>query len=223
MSYTRFAIYYLPPDGALADFGARWLGWDVRSGAMVRQLDIDGLDDVTVTPRKYGFHGTLKPPFRLADGTDQDALSSAIADLARRTAPADCSGLEVRALGSFLALTPEGDITGIARIASTCVTGIDRFRAPPTEAELARRKAAGLSPRQEALLGQWGYPYVMDEFRFHLTLTGKLKAGELDSWKTIARSHLPTLPQPFRMDQIALVGERPDGNFELIQRYALTG
>ena len=78
MSFTRYAIYYLPPAGALADFGARWLGWDVRRGAAAVQLDLPGLRDATEAPRKYGFHGTLKPPFRLAEGQERliDALES---------------------------------------------------------------------------------------------------------------------------------------------------
>ena len=41
-------------------------------------------------------------------------------------------------------------------------------------AELARRNPASLTPRQRELLKTWGYPYVLDEFRFHLTLTDRV-------------------------------------------------
>ncbi|HZD24872.1 MAG TPA: DUF1045 domain-containing protein, partial [Alphaproteobacteria bacterium] len=51
-------------------------------------------------------------------------------------------------------------------------------RAPPQAAELAKRRAAGLTPRQEDLLRRWGYPYVMEEFRFHITLTGPVEPDE---------------------------------------------
>ena len=40
---------------------------------------------------------------------------------------------------------------------------------------------SGLTDRQEALLTQWGYPYVMEEFRFHITLTGALDPAHLDA------------------------------------------
>ncbi|GIT90660.1 phosphonate metabolism protein [Jannaschia pagri] len=223
MSYARFAVYFVPPDGPLAEFGAAWLGWDVVRGQTITQPDIPGLSDITATPRKYGLHGTLKPPFRLAEGCDPAALEQAVADLARGLAPATCDGLALTTLGSFLALTPHGDGAGLARVAAACVTGLDDFRAAPDEAELARRRSAGLSDRQEALLTAWGYPYVLEEFRFHLTLSGRLPEADLARWAQTLRGHMPELPEPFPIDQIALCGERPDGRFELIHRYALAG
>ncbi|MGD9293376.1 MAG: DUF1045 domain-containing protein [Roseobacter sp.] len=223
MSYTRFAVYYLPPDGPLAEFGATWLGWDVARGRMVDQFTVPGICDITMTPRKYGFHGTLKPPFRLRAGCDVVQLRSALADLAGGCASAQCDTLQVSRLGSFLALTLVGDTSGIAGIAATCVRELDGFRAPPGEEELIRRRKAGLTDRQDALLARWGYPYVMEEFRFHLTLTGRLPKDAIRNWEEHVRRHLPALPSPFVMDTIALVGEREDGCFELIQRYALTG
>lgn len=223
MSYTRFAVYYLPPEGALADFGAAWLEWDCVTARTVTALHVPGLHDVTMTPRKYGFHGTLKPPFRLAEGTDVAGLQKALLQMAATCAPAKCDGLALTVLGRFLALTPVGDISGIARVAATCVEALDTFRAPPSEAELVRRRKARLSERQDALLQRWGYAYVMEEFRFHLTLTGRLPVNEIDYWTETARAHLPTLPAPFAMNAVALVGEREDGRFELIQRYTLTG
>ncbi|HBS50755.1 MAG TPA: phosphonate metabolism protein [Rhodobacteraceae bacterium] len=223
MSYTRFAIYYMPPEGPLADFGASWLGWDAAHGRPGDQPDLPGLDDVTMTPRKYGFHATLKPPFRLAAGRDAAALDRAVAALAAECAPASASGLRLSRLGRFLALTPEGDAAGIDRVAAACVRGLDGFRAPASEAELARRRAARLSDRQEALLARWGYPYVMEEFRFHMTLTGRLPQAEIARWVALLEARLPALPAPFVLDQVALMGERADGRFELIQRYALSG
>ncbi|OSQ51723.1 DUF1045 domain-containing protein [Marivita geojedonensis] len=223
MSFTRFAVYYLPPEGALAGFGASWLGWDCVAARTAVFLMVPGLDEVTSTPRKYGFHGTLKPPFRLAEGTDLSGLQEAVARMAAACASAQCDGLALTALGRFLALTPRGDTSGPGRIAATCVEALDAFRAPPSQAELERRRRARLSERQQMLLHRWGYPYVMEEFRFHMTLTGRLPVDEIDHWMEIATAHLPPLPAPFVMDEVALVGEREDGQFELIQRYALTG
>ncbi|MDA9208171.1 DUF1045 domain-containing protein [Octadecabacter sp.] len=223
MTYTRFAIYDAPIDDALASFGAAWLGWDVRTDQVTRQADVPDLDDITMTPRKYGFHGTLKPPFRLADGHTADDLRAAAADLAGRCAPAQSGGLQLTTLGGFLALTPTGDLTALERVASACVRDLDTFRAPATDAELARRRSAGLSPRQEALMLRWGYPYVMEEFRFHLTLSGRLAQADRTAWMTTAQTHLPPLAERYEINSIALCGERPDGRFELIQRYALTG
>ena len=223
MSYARFAIYYVPPEGPLADFGAKWLGWDVVTGREVPRFDVPGLHDITMTPRKYGFHGTLKPPFRLKEGQTIEALEAAVSDLAGVLSPAACDGLKLTQLGRFLVLTPFGPLDGLQSIAGACVRDLDGFRAPAGEAELARRRKAGLSNRQEMLLAQWGYPYVFEEFRFHLTLTGGLPEGDAPGWMDTLQVHLPDLSAPFVMDQIALCGERQDGRFELIHRYTLTG
>lgn len=223
MSYTRFAIYFVPPEGALADFGACWLGWDLIAGRLVDQPDLRGLDDVSAAPQKYGFHGTLKPPFRLLPGCGLDRLVVVVEAMAAFCAPATCDGLQLSRLGRFLALTLKGDGEGIARIAATCVRELDRLRAPATEDELARRRKSRLSARQDELLTRWGYPYVMEAFRFHMTLTGRLSPDQVDHWQDALAECMPVLPEPFVMDTIALVGERADGRFEMIQRYALTG
>lgn len=223
MSYSRFAIYYIPPDGPLATFGAAWLGWDVVKGGPTPHQDLPGLEEVTRTPRKYGFHGTLKPPFRLRENQSEAALAEAVATLAENLPPATCDGLELTELGSFLALTPIGELGGIERVAAACVRDLDAFRAPATETELARRRQAKLSDRQDALLQAWGYPYVMEEFRFHLTLSGRLDRGQLAKWSEAANRAMPNLPRPFTLDEIALCGERSDGHFELVHRYSLKG
>lgn len=223
MSYSRFAIYFILPDGPLADFGARWLGWDIVRGRDTPQFDMPGLDDITMTPRKYGFHGTLKPPFRLADGYTSEDLERAVGVLGTSMKRATCEGLELSRIGSFLALTPFGDTGELQRLASSCVRVLDVFRAPAGKAEIARRRAAGLTARQESLLTLWGYPYVMEEFRFHLTLTGKIAPQSISDWVDKVKRRLPALPAPFCVDEIALCGEREDGRFELIHRYTLAG
>ncbi len=223
MSYSRFAIYFVPADDTLADFGAAWLGWDIRTGREAAQLNVNGLHDITMTPMKYGFHGTLKPPFRLNDDTTEQHLSEAAEQLASRLAPAVCEGLSLATLGHFFALTPYGDVSQVQRVARACVVDLDPFRAPMTKAELARRRQANLSEQQDVLLRKWGYPYVLEEFRFHLTLSGRVPSEEMDHWSRTVQRHLPALPQPFRLDQIALCGEREDGRFERIHSYHLTG
>ncbi len=221
--FRRYAVYYLPDDAALAAFGASWLGWDVSAGKSRAQPPVDGIDQVTAAPRKYGFHGTLKPPFRMAKGMTAEDLGDELAALASQTAAISLDGLQLAALGRFLALVPTGDVTELDRLAFDCVAEFDAYREPATEDELQRRRVAGLSPRQEGYLSQWGYPYVGDEFRFHLTLTGKLDQAELVRIKNIIAAKLPILPGPFEIASVSLVGEDANGMFRQIHRYALTG
>jgi hypothetical protein len=223
MPFTRYAIYHLPGDADLADFGARWLGWDVIRGSVADQPDLPGLDGITATPRKYGFHATLKPPFRLAEGRSEAELKTCLAELASACPPAACDGLALAAMGRFLALVPHGDSGEIDRVAAHFVRALDGFRAPPEATELRRRRKSRLSARQESLLQAWGYPFVMEEFRFHMTLSGRLPDADLEGWRELLSARLPNLPAPFRLREVALVGERPDGMFQLIRRYPLNG
>ncbi|MGR3322419.1 MAG: DUF1045 domain-containing protein [Pseudooceanicola sp.] len=224
--YRRYAIYYLLPEGPLSDFGARWLGWDVLHGREAQHPDLPGLpmpvEEITATPRKYGFHGTIKPPFRLAGGTSQDELETATAALAAALSPVELEGLALNRLVHFLALTPKGDAAPLAALAGRFVRELDRFRAPADEAELARRRGRGLSARQEAMLTEWGYPYVLDEFRFHMTLTGRLAETEGEAVRAaLAPVVSPLLPAPFHVDSMCLAGSDETGRFHLVRRFQL--
>lgn len=219
--FTRYAVYYTPA-GALASKGACWLGWDVAAGSTVAHPDSVGLDlaEITQTPRKYGFHGTIKPPFALAEGAEPEALRMAFATLCDSLHPVEVDALGVSRLGRFLALTPRGDASDLAALAAKAVRDLDSFRAPPSEAELEKRRKGGLSPAQEENLRNWGYPYVMDQFRFHLTLSGRMK--DLGPVAEAAETYFAdALTAPYRFDALALVGERPDGMFETIERRGL--
>lgn len=223
--FTRYAIYFTPAE-PLAAFGASWLGWDSAAGATVAHPAIAGIDvaDVTQTPRKYGLHGTIKPPFHLAEGRTPDALAHATAQLCATLAPVTLAGLKLSRLGRFLALTPIGDQAALASLAAQAVTQLDSFRAPPTAAELERRRNVPLTPTQEQNLTTWGYPYVMEDFRFHITLTGSLPTQTAETvQQALAPLVAPLLPSPFVVDSLTLAGQRGDGLFQNIHRYALTG
>lgn len=224
--FERYAIYYAPPAGPLADFTASWLGWDAAQGTAVPHPDIAGLPaevaTLTATPRKYGFHGTIKPPFRPTQ-TRRDLMDD-LAEFARTQAPVTLDRLQLTRLGGFLALTPRGETAALSALAGDVVAALDHHRMAPTGAELARRRAAGLTPAQEANLLRWGYPYVMGEFRFHLTLTGNLSAADAAQIEDALAPHLtPLLPAPFEIAKLCLFGEELDGRFHLLHRYTLSG
>lgn len=225
--FRRFGMYVVP-EGGFYEAGAAWLGWDSRRGLEARQPEVAGLPaeprSLTATPRKYGFHGTVKPPFRLAEGTDVDALDAAARAFCDERAPVAVPALAVRRLGGFVAIVPVEPCPGLSELAGATVAALDPFRAPPTEDELARRRKSGLSARQDALLLQWGYPYVMEEFRFHLTLTGKLDRDAAEQAReALTRHFAPILPKPFLIDSLCLMGEDDAGMFHLLQRYTLSG
>lgn len=222
MAFQRLAIYYLPPPGPLADLGNAWLGWDARAGVAVARPDC-GLDlaALTAAPHRYGFHATLKAPFRLAADRMQAEVAAALHDHAARLAPVLLpEGLALRAEHGFLALMPPAPVPELTALAAGLVRGLDGFRAPLTTAERARRRPETLSPRQRAQLDRWGYPWIFADFRFHMTLTGPLADPA-----PVMRALAPVLPAdlgaPLTIRHVALMGEDAEGRFHLIAEVPL--
>jgi putative phosphonate metabolism protein len=231
-SMQRFALYYAPQAGSdLETFGAQWLGRDVTCGTVVPQPPITGLsaaDQATLTaePRRYGLHGTLKPPFFLAEGQTVQGLEQAIESFCQTRQGFQIAGFSLRWLGRYLALGPTSPCPSLADLAADCVRLFDPFRAPPSETELARRRAKGLSATQEALLQQWGYPYVMEEFRFHLTLSAPVAdPAQRQALEQAAEAQTaPWVQTPTRVDGIALYRQAsPQDDFLLARRFAFSG
>lgn len=214
--HARYAIYYTPArESALGRFGIAWLGWDHYLGQPVppirtTRLSREQYAEVTASPRRYGFHATLKAPFRLAAGRTESELGNALADFARSQLAVTIPGLFLARIGGFVALVPAQVPAGLADLANAAVTSFDRFRSALDPAELARRRAAGLTNRQNALLDAWGYPYVLEEWRFHITLTDTVQDGIRD---TVLEELTPRVAafasQPLRIDAVALF-RQPD-------------
>jgi len=182
VSDSRYAFYFVPDaEAPLYRFGTSVLGYDCRTGQ--ETPFIDGVDTaawpaIVREPKVYGFHATLKAPIRLAAGVDERDLVQAVSDFAAKRVAVGAAPLALRALGSFIALVPAGDADGINSLAADCVRAFEPFRAPLTADDRARRLASPLTARQIEHVDSWGYPYVFEEFRFHMTLTGALPASD---------------------------------------------
>ncbi len=242
----RYAVY-LAPTGAWRELGGRWLGRDEDSGApLARRFtrtpgehepdeDDARLDAWTEAPRHYGLHATLKPPFRLAPGADTAGLDQAMRALARAHRPFGIA-LTLRTLRGFLAwcLVEDepawaGDAAvgraALQALADDAVRRIDPWRAPPQPEELARRLRADLDPAQRAMLQAWGYPYVLDTFKFHITLTGNLAGEEL----ALARARLQalgaaSLERPMPVEAVTLYAQpTPGADFVVARHYGFDG
>ncbi|HVI88694.1 MAG TPA: DUF1045 domain-containing protein [Dongiaceae bacterium] len=227
----RLALYWAPPpDSALARIGATWLGRDATGAAVSNRpipagFDSARLDQLTAAPRQYALHATLKPPFVLAAGTEEEELTAAIRAAARELAPVTLPALELRLLDGFLALTPSAPCPALDDLAGQCVAAFDRFRRPAPAAELAKRRAAGLTSRQDGNLQRWGYPYVFEDFRFHVTLSERLGAAEAARLQpALAELFAPVIGQPVDVSDITLFAQDgADRPFQERARFPLTG
>lgn len=219
----RHAIYFAPRDSALlARLGARWLGRDALAGHGLQQpivADIDGetFAAATAGARRYGFHGTLKAPIALKPECDETAFVAAATAFALTRAPVTIPAITLDRLGGFLALVPAAPVPALDALAGDLVVALDGFRAPASETEITRRRRAGLTPRQDALLIEYGYPYVLEEFRFHMTLTDALPAEIADAvQRGAARFFAPVLGRAVLVDALAhFVEPEPGANFVL--------
>lgn len=224
----RFAVYFAPRPGRFATAAAALVGWDNLSGTPVAHPDLPGLPaplaDLTTNPRKYGFHGTVRAPFRPAPGVTAQDVSGVVQALSQQLDPATCSGLQLANLHGFLALTLSGDPSEINTLAAQVVRATNPLRAPLLPEERAKRRPESLSPRQRLHLDTWGYPHVMEDMHFHLTLTNRLAGDQADQVARILSAHLaPVLPNPFTIDDLCLFGEDDSGSFHLLHRFPLSG
>lgn len=228
----RVAVYFAPSvQSPWWQTGSQWLGRCAATGSLFDAPEVPGvphntLQALTAEPRRYGFHATLKPPFRLQQGLDLGHVLAALDRLGHDTAPFTLPPLRVAMLGDFLALRPEGDNALANAVAAHCVTTLQPLAAALYPDELARRRRQALTPEQDALLLRWGYPWVLNQFRFHLSLTGGL-GGCSEAQRAALQHKAEALFHPLpeaRFDHIAVFVEpRPGADFVLTDRVALRG
>ncbi len=231
MSEPRYALYYAPAvESPLWRFGSAVLGYDAVSGEDVPFAVPDGCDaaawpGLTEEPRRYGFHATLKAPFELARGRGEAQLRAFTHNYAASLEPVALTGLGVSALGSFVALTPSGESPALQRFAFALVQAFEPFRAALGEADMARRLRSPLTPAHRAYLEAYGYPYVGDAFRFHMTLTGSLPPDRVGPVKqALALAYAEAVPAgPVAIDRIALFRqETRESRFRLLDSVSLS-
>lgn len=171
----RVALYYAPPaSSAWWREGCEWLGRDPENGLE----NATPAHDVTHAPRRYGWHATLVAPFHPARGVElADVLACARAWAS--SAPRFEMPVKADELGRFVALRParSSDDDTLRTLAASALRALDALRARPSRESIERRIVDGMSTRQIELLREWGYPYVFDEYRFHMTLSDSLDDG----------------------------------------------
>jgi putative phosphonate metabolism protein len=218
MSEPRYAIYFVPaPETPLYRTGAALIGYDVYSGSRLPfpgglALGDDDWSALTSEPRMYGFHATLKAPFRLAPGRRAEELAAHLAAFAAAQREPVAIAPAVRTIGSFAALVPGKPSPALDRLAAGCVRAFDGFRAPLSDGERRKRLAAPLTDRHKENLERWGYPYVFEDFRFHMTLTGRIAPAHQETVLACLRQSLGGIEgRPLAVDRVALL-RQPDGN-----------
>jgi putative phosphonate metabolism protein len=213
----RFAIYFAPPaTSELWQRAAHWLGRDAATGNIsnggIPGISAEKLTALTPSATRYGFHATMKAPMALADGVSRSDLEAALTQFASRHAPVAIGRLELKLLDGFLALTPVVQSFELTEFAGKAVAELDPFRAPMSAEDRAKRLKSKLTPYQIELMDQYGYPYVMDQFLFHMTLTDRMAAEQREPVVDAARGWFaPILPDNVLLDRLSLFHEAEPG------------
>lgn len=226
----RYAIFFVPDrQSRLYRYGCSVLGYDCYGGEPVPFPQENGggaLDwrDIGAAARRYGFHATLKAPFHLSPAASERQLIKAVENFAGLGHAIHSFAPTVRLLDAFYAVVPHAPVATLDALAASCTTLFDAYRAPITARERARRVALGLSPSQIQNLDRWGYPYVLADFKFHMTLTGPVPtprrkavhAALLDGFKRMK------VEASIALDRLALVKQdSPDASFRVVGRWPL--
>jgi hypothetical protein len=229
----RYALYLTPPpDSDLWRFGCDVIGRDALSSASREGFSLEGYSPdswriMTSDPRRYGFHATLKAPFPLRLDLDVGDLHDMVAEFARKQTPFDAGELKVGLVKAgkglaFVALKPEGALKELRSFEAGVVRRLDSLRAPLLESGRKYRGSDRLTPRQAYYLHAWGYPYVLDEFEPHFTLTNAIpdadRVARLLEWEFGLR--VPS--RPLHVDALTLFGQKePGGEFTILHRFPL--
>ncbi len=227
--YPRYAIYYAPAPGSVLDrFGADLLGYDAYRGddlpfAADVTLARPDWRDLTQDPRKYGFHATLKAPMALALGRTEAELAAACESFAATVRSIPVIEPVVDSISGFIAVVPAQPSAELLQFAADVTSEFDSFRTPLTPQDRARRNPEKLTPRQREHLDRWGYPYVMEDFRFHMTLTGRLDPARRKPVMAILRDRFAAIHlKALAIDRIALFRQdHDDSRFRIIGHYVL--
>lgn len=228
--FPRYAIYFAPArNSALAVFGAELLGYDAHTGhdlAFPADAERVAPDwrEITGDARKYGFHATLKAPMALAPARTEADLIAACAAFAGTTRPVPVIRPVVDAISGFIAVIPAEPVEALQQLAAACVRDFDSFRAALTAEDRARRKPEKLGERQRDHLDRWGYPHVFEDFRFHMTLTGRLDAERRGPILEMLRERFDALRiDSLAIDRIALFRQADaTARFRIIGEWGLT-
>jgi hypothetical protein len=232
-NHFRYALYLTPPpDSDLWRFGCDVIGRDPMTRASREGFSLEGYPpdswrSMTSDPRRYGFHATLMAPFSLRLDLDAAGLFDSIAEFARKHSPFEAGELRVGVVKaghglSFVALKPEGALKELRSFEASVVRGLDRLRAPFVEIDREYRGSKRLTPRQAYYLHAWGYPYVLDEFDPHFTLTNAIpdadRVAHLLEWDFGLR----VASRALHVDALTLVEQsEANGEFKILHRFPL--
>jgi len=233
--YSRYAIYYAPPkESSLEEFGRYWFGWDPLNAKLINNKrrinylnrfgikNLINIDKNVLIAKKYGFHGTLIPPFKLNKNYSTNTLFKKTEEIAKKLKKFKFYKFKLKKINNFYAFVQNKKNNNINKLSNRLVRELFKFRSPLTKKEIDRRNPSKLSKLQLNILYKWGYPYLMSEFNFHMTLASEVTGNKLYlELKKIERNKEIILNEINNFDKIYIFGENQKGMFENLENFSL--
>ena len=234
-NYKRVAIYFLPKkNSSLENFGKNLLGRDINKKKKIsltrRQkyfinrgfTYFDELKDYCEEPAKYGFHATLKAPFRLKRNVKTKNFYDVISHIAAQHSRFKIKGLKIVYSKKFTFITSRKPNKLLINLENDLVKHLDTFRAELNKTEIKKRIPDSLTFKQNKYLKEWGYPFVFDQFKFHMTLMNQ-NNNKLSNKQKLELEKLiyKISNNVIEFNEISLLGENKNGHFEEIKRFKL--
>ncbi len=234
--YSRYAIYYAPPkESNLEEFGRYWFGWDPLNAKLINNKrrinylngfgikNLKNIDKNVLIAKKYGFHGTLIPPFKLNKNYSTNLLFKKTEDIAKKFKKFKFYKFKLKKINNFYAFVQNKKNNNINKLSNRLVRELFKFRSPLTKKEIDRRNPSKLSKLQLNILHKWGYPYLMSEFNFHMTLASEVTGNKLYfELKKIEKNKEIILNEINNFDKIYIFGENQKGMFENLENFSLS-
>ena len=234
--YSRYAIYYAPPkESSLEEFGRYWFGWDPLNAKLINNKqrinylngfgikNLKNIDKNVLIAKKYGFHGTLIPPFKLNKNYSTNTLFKKTEEIAKKLKKFKFYKFKLKKINNFYAFVQNKKNNNINKLSNRLVRELFKFRSPLTKKEIDRRNPSKLSKLQLNILYKWGYPYLMSEFNFHMTLASEVTGNKLYlELKKIERNKEIILNEINNFDKIYIFGENQKGMFENLENFSLS-
>ena len=230
----RYALYYVPRHGGrFNEAGARWLGRDAYDGQRYQQPSVDGLSgervaELTTNARRYGFHATLKAPAPLAAECREADYVAAVGAFCKEMAPVTLPKLTLGSIGmsgTLFALVPETPHAPMNTLERSIVTHFEPWRGASRVVAHEKKRHFKLTERQIEMQQRWGYAFAVDEFRFHITLTDRIPAENVEAVRAAITEHFAEfLAAPLAVDRLGiLVEDSPGAPFRVLESFALEG
>ena len=234
--YSRYAIYYAPPkESSLEEFGRYWFGWDPLNAKLINNKrrinylnrfgikNLINIDKNVLIAKKYGFHGTLIPPFKLNKNYSTNTLFKKTEEIAKKLKKFKFYKFKLKKINNFYAFVQNKKNNNINKLSNRLVRELFKFRSPLTKKEIDRRNPSKLSKLQLNILYKWGYPYLMSEFNFHMTLASEVTGNKLYlELKKIEKNKEIILNEINNFDKIYIFGENQKGMFENLENFSLS-